>query len=349
MIYYDVTKMGGAAHRSGLTRVSGRLGQELGAAIEPVRWDGRSRKFLTIEGGHTVTFLATDWMLTVELFSEAERPGFGDFIARPPCRLAAVFADAIPIRFPHITWPHSVQRHPGYMKLLAAFDVVLAISEDTKRDLEGFWAWQQVTPRARVVAIPLETDFSCSPLITQPPAPSVPPSLVCVGIVEPRKNQAFLLEVAAGLWQAGVDFELHVVGRVNPHFGAPIERRMLALQRREPRFRYHRAATDAMLARLYGAARAAAFPTIAEGCGLPVIESLWRGVPCVCSDLPVLRENTAGGGCLTAAVNDPADWTRQLRNVLTDDARYNRLRAEAVSRALPTWADTARAVQAALA
>ena len=348
MIYYDVTKMGGAAHRSGLTRVSGRLGQELGAAIEPVRWDGRSRKFLTIEGGHTVTFLATDWMLTVELFSEAERPGFGGFIARPPCRLAAVFADAIPIRFPHITWPHSVQRHPGYMKLLAAFDVVLAISEDTKRDLEGFWAWQQVTPRARVVAIPLGADFDGSPRITQPPAPSVPPSLVCVGIVEPRKNQAFLLEVAAGLWQAGVDFELHVVGRVNPHFGAPIERRMLALQRREPRFRYHRAATDAMLARLYGAARAAAFPTIAEGCGLPVIESLWRGVPCVCSDLPVLRENTAGGGCLTAAVNDPADWTRQLRNVLTDDARYNRLRAEAVSRALPTWADTARAVQAAL-
>ena len=70
----------------------------------------------------------------------------------------------------------------------------------------------------------------------------------------------------------------------------------------------------------YGAARAAVFPTIAEGCGLPVIESLWRGVPCVCSDLPVLRENTAGGGCLTAAVNDPAGWARQVRAVLTDEA-----------------------------
>ncbi len=348
MIYYDVTKMGGAAHRSGLTRVSGRLGHELGAAITPVKWDGRTRKFMAADGGRTVVFQTEDWLLTVELFSEAERPGFSDFITRPPCRLAAVFADAIPVRFPHITWPQSVQRHPGYMKLLAAFDVVLAISEDTKRDLEGFWTWQQAGPRARVVAIPLGSDFDGSPRTTQPPVPVSPPSLVCVGIVEPRKNQSFLLEVVAGLWHAGLEFELHIVGRVNPHFGAPIERRMLVLQKRESRFRYHRAANDAVLARLYGAARAAVFPTIAEGCGLPVFESLWRGVPCVCSDLPVLRENTAGGGCLTAAVNDPADWSRQLRAVLTDDALSIRLRAEAAARPLPTWADTARAVRAAL-
>jgi glycosyltransferase involved in cell wall biosynthesis len=165
-----------------------------------------------------------------------------------------------------------------------------------------------------------------------------------VGIVEPRKNQSFLLEVATGLWHAGIDFELHVVGRVNPHFGGPIERRMRQLQKREGRFRYHHAANDAVLARLYGAARAAVFPTIAEGCGLPVIESLWRGVPCVCSDLPVLRENTGGGGCLTAAVNDPAAWERQLRAVLTDDTVFEKLRGEAVSRTLPTWADTAQAV-----
>jgi len=349
MIYYDITKMGGAAHRSGLTRVSGRLGQELGSAITPVKWDGRARRFTLADGKRRVEWTVADWLLTVELFSEAERPGVSDFVARPPCRLAAVFADAIPIRFPHITWPHSVQRHPGYVKLLAGFDVVFAISEDTKRDLEGFWRWQQVVPRARVVAIPLGADFDGSPRVAQPPAPGIPPSLVCVGIVEPRKNQSFLLDVAAALWAEGLDFELHVVGRLNPHFGGPIERRIGQLQKREDRFRYHHAANDAVLARLYGAARAAVFPTIAEGCGLPVIESLWRGVPCVCSDLPVLRENTDGGGCLTAAVNDPADWARQLRAVLTDDAQFGRLRAEAVSRALPTWADSARAVRAALA
>jgi glycosyltransferase involved in cell wall biosynthesis len=343
MIYYDITKMGSAGHRSGLTRVSSRLREELRTAVTPVKWDGRAKRFAGA-AGDVVLFQPADWLLTVELFSEAERPGFGAFVAQAPCRLAAVFADAIPLRFPHITWPHSVQRHPGYMKLLASFDLVFAISEDTKRDLEGFWAWQQVAPKAKVVAIPLGSDFDGSPRITKPEAPREPPSLVCVGIIEPRKNQSFLLDVAAAVWGGGVDCELHVVGRVNPHFGAPIEKRMKALQEFEKRFRYHSAANDHTLARLYAGARAAVFPTIAEGCGLPVLESLWRGVPCVCSDLPVLRENTAGGGCLTAAVNDPADWTKKLRAVLTDEALFAKLRAEAGTRALPTWADTAQAV-----
>ena len=34
----------------------------------------------------------------------------------------------------------------------------------------------------------------------------------------------------------------------------------------------------------------AAFPTRAEGFGLPMIEALLRGMPVACSDLPVLRE-----------------------------------------------------------
>ena len=43
MIYYDITKMGGKAPRSGLTRLSARLQRELDEAVVPVTWDGRSR------------------------------------------------------------------------------------------------------------------------------------------------------------------------------------------------------------------------------------------------------------------------------------------------------------------
>src|SRR4051812_13487646 len=117
MIYYDVTKMGAAKHRSGLTRVSARLQEEFGGTVTRVTWDGAKRLFLAAAGGFPVEFTPKDWLLTVELFSEAERPGFGDFIQSHPCRLAAMFHDAIPVRWPHITWPQSVQRHPGYMKL----------------------------------------------------------------------------------------------------------------------------------------------------------------------------------------------------------------------------------------
>ncbi len=343
MIYYDTTKMGAARHRSGLMRLSSRIREELGSVVTEVAWDGPQRGFVLGKERQRVAFAPADWLLTVEQFCEADRPGFRDFVAKPPCRIAAMFHDAIPVRWPHITWPQSVQRHPEYMKLLASFDRTWAISDATRRDFAEFWAWQGVTPKSATEVITLGADFDGGKRVVRDPvAPRGRPSLLCVGIVEPRKNQAFLLEVAESLWRDGLDFELHVVGRVNPHFGKPVEARMKDLRKREGRFRFHAAAGDTALARLYAGARAVVFPTIAEGNGLPILESLWRGVPCVASDLPVLRENTAAGGCLLAQVNDPADWAAKLRTVLTDREEGQRLQREAMSRPLPRWSQTAR-------
>lgn len=345
MILYDVTKMGAARHKSGLMRVSLRLLAALGDGVQLVSWKN-SR--LIGAGGKPVAPRADDWLLTVELFSGVERPGWREFLVARPCRFGAVFADAIPLKHPHITWPQSVQRHPDYMKLLAGFDRVWAISDFVRDELAGFWAWQGVAPRAHLDRIELGADFDDSPRAVT--ASSFPgrPSVLCVGIIEPRKNQAFLLEVAEALWHDGVDFDLHVVGRVNPHFGEPIVRRIKAAAKREPRLHLHLAAGDAKLRELYGAARAVVFPTIAEGCGLPVIEGLWRGVPCVCSDLPVLRELTDAGGCVTARVDDCADWVAKLRPLLQDRLLAEKLSRAAVTRPLPTWAEAGAKLRAEL-
>ena len=343
MIYYDTTKMGAAKHRSGLMRLSSRIREELGSIVTEVAWDGKQRGFATGKEREPVRFTPADWLLTVEQFCEADRPGFREFLAHPPCRLAAMFHDAIPVRWPHITWPQSVQRHPEYMKLLAGFDRTWGISEATKRDFVEFWRWQGVTPKAEPGVIELGADFDGGNRVVRDPVlPKERPVLLCVGIVEPRKNQAFLLDVAEALWGGGLDFELHMVGRVNPHFGQPVAARMAALQQREARFRFHAQAGDTELGRLYARARAVVFPTLAEGCGLPLLEALWRGVPCVCSDLPVLRENADGGGCLVARVNDAADWSAKLRPVLSDEAECRRLQREAMARPLPRWSQTAR-------
>lgn len=345
MIHFDVTKSGARRHHSGLMRVSARLRAELGGAATEVRWSAWDRNVRP-----------EDWFLTAELFSEAERPGLADFLAARPCRLAATFNDAIPLKHPHITWPHSVARHPGYMKLLARFDRVWAISEASRRELVDFWRWQGIDHLPPVDVLMLGADFNARPRVTRdeatrPPSRDAarPPILLCIGILEPRKNQAFLLEVCAALWAAGLAFELHLVGRINPHFGRPIVARIRALRRCYPQLlHHHEAAADTVVAGLYATARATAFPTLAEGCGLPVIESLWMGVPCICSDLPVLLENTSGGGCLPTALNDSAAWETALRRVLTDDALHQRLVAEATSRPLPTWAGAAEALRQGL-
>ncbi|MFA5057352.1 MAG: glycosyltransferase [Opitutaceae bacterium] len=348
MIYFDITKSGAARHQSGLMRVNARLREELGAAVTPVHWDGRKGGWRRAGEQTPVAFAPADWLFTAELFSEPERPGFWSFLRARPCRLAAMFADAIPLRHPQITWPQSVARHPEYMKMLAAFDRVWGISEASRRELVEFWRWQGGEVRATAEAIMLGADFDRSPR-TAPGLPR-PASglLLCVGILEPRKNQMFLLDVCEELWAGGIDFELHLVGRVNPHFGGPLAARLQALRKTQPRVQHHAAGSDALMNRLYAAATATAFSTIAEGCGLPVLESLWKGKPCVCSDLPVLREITAGGGCLTAPANDRAAWAAALRTVLLDAGVWQKLATEASARPLPAWADTARTLLAGL-
>jgi glycosyltransferase involved in cell wall biosynthesis len=349
MIYFDSTRWGKAKHRSGLMRLTSRIREELGGVVTIATWDRQVRGFVTGKKPAPVQFAPDDWLLTVEQFNEAERPGLWEFLRHPPCRLAAMFHDAIPVKWPHITWPQSVQRHPEYMKMLAYFHRTWAISDATRRDFVEFWRWQGVTPRSETQVVELGADFDGdNRIIRDPVFPAGRPALLCVGIVEPRKNQTFLLDVAEALWADGLDFELHIVGRINPHFGPPIATRMRSLARRESRFHFHAAASDERLARLYATSKAVVFPTIAEGCGLPLLEALWRGVPCVCSDLPVLRENADGGGCLVAQVNDLEDWKAKLQTILTERETGARLQREAMARPLPRWADTARTLSTGL-
>ena len=345
MIYFDVTKSAQVGHRSGLMRVNECLRAALGAAATEVIWDDALREYPT---GDRVKPAPGDWFLSAELATDAERPGLQEFLQSKQLRSAAIFHDAIPLKFPDITWPQSVARHPAYMKQLAARDHVWAVSAASRTELVEFWQWQGVARTPPVDVLALGADFNAGPRVTARIRPvGAVPQLLCVGILEPRKNQTLLLDAAEKLWAEGRRFQLHLVGRVNPHFGRPIAARIKELQQKYPGLRYHDAADDETVAALYANARASVFPTLAEGCGLPLLESLWQGVPCVCSDLPVLRENAAGG-CLPVPVNDVAAWTDALRRVLTEDEFVAQLEREAGSRSLSTWAEAARAVRGAL-
>ena len=338
MIYLDTTNASSWGHASGLARVSRRLREELGAAATGAAWP----QIGTLPG-------KSDWILTPELFSEAERPGLTALLERRPCRMAAIYHDAIPLKFPAITWPRSVERHPAYMKLLSGFDRVWAVSRASRDELLGFWKWQGIATQPRVDVLSLGADSAGIPRAAVAPAAGATPArIVSIGILEPRKNQMMLLDACEALWGEGLEMELHLVGRVNPHFGRPIAERVEAMQARRPGLRHHDGMGDAALARLVRSSRATAFASLAEGCGLPLLESLWMGVPCVCSDIAPLLENAAGGGCSVVAGNGLGDWIPALRRILADDAFHGRLATEASSRPLPTWAEAARALREAL-
>jgi glycosyltransferase involved in cell wall biosynthesis len=220
---------------------------------------------------------------------------------------------------------------------------VWAVSEASRSELRGFWRWQGIEHVPSVDVLALGADFDASPRTVALKA-TAGAHLLSVGILEPRKNQLFLLDVCESLWKEGLRFDLHLVGRVNPFFGTPILDRIKSMRRKFPGLCYHEAAGDKEVAELYSLARASVFPTIAEGCGLPLLESLWKGVPCICSDLPVLRENANGGGCECVAQNDLSAWRLALRRILTDQTYYRRMATQTAERMLPTWAGAAETI-----
>jgi len=103
--------------------------------------------------------------------------------------------------------------------------------------------------------------------------------------------------------------------------------------------------TDEELTRLYGACAFTVFPSIEEGFGLPILESLWHGKPCICADFGAMGEVAVGGGCLSVDTRDEAVLGNAIESLATDVDLQHRLIAAAVTRRLETWSHYATAIK----
>jgi glycosyltransferase involved in cell wall biosynthesis len=103
---------------------------------------------------------------------------------------------------------------------------------------------------------------------------------------------------------------------------------------------------DDELEGLYRAATCFAFPSLAEGFGLPVLEAMARGTPVACSRIGPLEE-VAGKAALYFDPRDTADIARQIESVLADADLRARLAQAGRRRAKRfSWARTADATLA---
>jgi glycosyltransferase involved in cell wall biosynthesis len=107
----------------------------------------------------------------------------------------------------------------------------------------------------------------------------------CVAAVRPHKNQELLIRALPSLPD---DVTLVLAGRHEPY--AEQLRELAAQLGMTERVRLTGYLSDGELERLWQMAACAAFPTHAEGFGMPVLEAMARGVPVACSDIAVLRE-----------------------------------------------------------
>ncbi|GAA0999381.1 glycosyltransferase [Subtercola frigoramans] len=167
------------------------------------------------------------------------------------------------------------------------------------------------------------------------------PLVVCVGSHEPRKNHLAVLYAAERLWREGVQFQLVFIGGNGWH-GEEFRAQLDHLAEAGRAVRAISAVSDSLLWSAYRLARVSIFPSLNEGFGLPVGESLSAGTPVITSNFGSMKEIAVSGGAIFVDPRDDDDVYRGLKQGLLDDELHARLVAEAANLSQRDWSDYAR-------
>jgi len=286
------------------------------------------------------TLPAADGFVCPELFSHKTGAHLAEIFGAVRGPRVAIFHDAIGLKLPELTPPGTVARLPGYLRELLQFDGIAANSEDSAASLRDYWAWLGVGATPVVQAIPLGMDPV--PADQPPAAAHQPPRILCVGTIEGRKNHLALLQACETLWQEGLRFELELLGLPRADTAGPALARIAALKSAGRPLFFDGPADDAGLHGAYRRCAFTVYPSLIEGFGLPVLESLQHGKPCVCSGSGALGESARGGGCIALPSVDAGSLTGAIRRLLQNPAELAALAAQARTRRFRLWPDYTR-------
>ncbi|HVM59980.1 MAG TPA: glycosyltransferase family 1 protein [Verrucomicrobiae bacterium] len=279
---------------------------------------------------------SADLLLVPEIFQDNRVNRLRDVQTWFPGPCGAVFHDAIALRLPEYSAPGRRRNFREYVCALASFDKVVCVSREAESDLRSYWDSFGVTPTTTIV-LGWPIDFG-------QPRPAPQPNFgarraLYVATLDRRKNHLTLLEAAEKLWGAGLNFELVLIGRTTADWGATVLGELGRLRKRGRPLKWLRHVSDHALHRAYRDCSFTVYPSVREGFGLPILESLWHGRPCICGANGAIGEAADGGGCLTVTCTDATALAGGMRALLTDQAAYRRLFDQARDRAFRSWDD----------
>lgn len=356
-IFWDITKSHRQRHHSGLLRVSRRLFEALRTRspddVVPVVWDERPGKWMIARRGGfrrpaSPVMNAGDWWISPEVFAPEERPGWQHWMDQAACRKAMLFHDLIPVTHPDITWPHSVRRHPDYLRMLNGMDHLFSPSRASTEALLDYFRQEKCPPGPPVTQLTWGANAGAEPRAPVRRHAGPPRQILQLGILEPRKNQRLLLQAMDAVWRRHPKIRVVFCGRVNPHFGKPVVRAIREAARARRPVEHFDSPEDRQLRQILEHTDLTAFPTRAEGAGLPLVESLWSGIPVVASDIPPLREYGEAGGCRFFSPGDADALAGAILEVADSGEAREALWTSLEGRSLPTWDDTASQLLKAL-
>lgn len=276
-----------------MTEEEGVTVDALRAAIEALERDGPPARF---EPGATVVFLGAYWDI-------AAIQGFDNtrFVLQrlktSGVRIGFYMYDLIPLLTPEfVDRSLTIRFTEAVVAALHHADFIMTISEAARRDVLALCA--DLGIERPVVAAPLgqelparatdQDDAQTRAWLKQRGLDK--PFVLCVCTLEVRKNHALLFYLWLRYARRGVETpKLVLVGRIGWRIGdllAQIE----ATNNVGGRLALLHDLSDAQLGALYRACMFTVFPSLVEGWGLPVGESLAFGKPCVASNTSSIPE-----------------------------------------------------------
>ena len=377
MVYYWVDHTCSYPSNSGIQRVVRGLARALmaiGVKLIPVKWDQAGNRLypasekelqhLARWNGPNPSSWATwvdpsafsdvGWLLIPELtscFGSQVFSNLRQLVSVKGLRVSGIFYDAIPWKMRDIYPIEATVAHGQYMEELNAFEAVFAISEHSRCDLVRFLEGNRIrTPylNDRIQTCLLPGEFLETSRVTSIKTKSADTiKILCVGTIEPRKNHLSLLEAFLRVReQIEHPLQLVLVG------GSPFLDLAKTVERfikTEPRICWEKKADDSRLRELYAECDFTVYPSLEEGFGLPILESLWNARPCICRNSGSMSEVAEGGGCLTVETVDAMVLAEAMLRMIKDDVLRMKLAQEATTRSFKTWEDYAREVATRMA
>jgi glycosyltransferase involved in cell wall biosynthesis len=312
-------------------------------AIRLAGWQSRSRRrilgsrgIVPVSGTLVVPEVITEIQRNARLLSLATHSGL---------RTVLIGYDCIPFVQAETAGPGM----PGaFAKYLASASRMTLVATDSRAAATEYGGWRSMLAAAgiegpRIVPVPLAVEAGqAEPRFELSARKQLlsgdRPMVLCVGSHEPRKNHGVVLQACELLWREGLDFSATFIGG-NAWSGDEFHTRLVRLRRLGRPVQALSSVGDATLWWAYRLARLSVFPSLDEGFGLPVGESLACGTPAVTSNFGSMAEIAADGGCLLVDPSDPTEVAASIRSLLVDNAVHARLVAEAAARSPRSWSD----------
>ena len=268
----------------------------------------RARVFLPVEGfiGNVQLFHATDFVLPPHL---------------PTTKTILTVHDLSFVRAPETSTPILKRYLDNVVPWsVRRADHVLADSQATKDDLMDLYG----TPANKITVLLSGVDDRFQ-RINDPVAwqavrvkykiPAENPFIFSIGTVQPRKNYTRVIEA---LHQLGRDFEHvhYVIAGGKGWLDAPIYQMVRDLGMTD-RVHFIGFADDTDLPTLYSAAAVTAYPSLYEGFGFPILESMACGTPVLTANVSSMPE-VAGEAAVMVNPYQVEAIAEGLRRLLTD-------------------------------